>query len=228
MQTGVLVLGATRGTGLEVCRGLRARQVPVTALVRPGSADDELARLGVAVIRGDALDERAVAQACATPGTSAIVNTLGGRRGERPRPDVEGTRIMISAAIDAGIDRVVLVTAIGAGDSQSAVSPKVLEVLGEVLALKTEAEALLTSSGLDYTVLRPGGMNSEPATGRAVRTEDHQVMGVIGRADLAALVIECLDDRASVGKIYHTIDPGIQQAAPLQRGESFPPGAVKP
>jgi uncharacterized protein YbjT (DUF2867 family) len=52
-------------------------------------------------------------------------------------------------------------------------------------------------------------------------------MGVINRADLARLVVECLDDPLTAGKIYHAIDPAIQRQAPLQRGEDLPGGRVQ-
>jgi len=42
------------------------------------------------------------------------------------------------------------------------------------------------------------------------------------RADLAALLVECIDDDATISKIYHAVDPGITWEAPLQRGENFP------
>jgi uncharacterized protein YbjT (DUF2867 family) len=53
-------------------------------------------------------------------------------------------------------------------------------------------------------------------------------MGVIQRADLAALVVECLDDDSTIGKIYHTIDPEIKEAPPLQRGVAPRSGEAKP
>ena len=61
-----------------------------------------------------------------------------------------------------------------------------------------------------------------PANGTAIRTEDHGRMGVITRADLAGLLVECLDDEATDGHIYHTVDPEITWQAPLQRGEDLP------
>ena len=53
-------------------------------------------------------------------------------------------------------------------------------------------------------------------------------MGIIHRADLAALVVECLDDDSTIGRIYHTVDPEIKAQPPLQRGESMRPGDKKP
>jgi len=46
-------------------------------------------------------------------------------------------------------------------------------------------------------------------------------MGVIHRADLAQLTVDCIDDDATIGRIYHTVDPEITWQAPLQRGEEL-------
>ncbi len=218
MTDGVLIFGGTRGTGLHVARLLRARGDDVTVLVREGSDAAELEAIGATIVRGSALDATGVDAAFAAGPFRAAINTLGGKRGETPRPDVEGTRQIIRGANKAGVSRVLMVTAIGSGDSRTAVAPKVLEVLGEVLKQKTVAEDDLQTSGLDWTILRPGGLTNEPASGTAIRTEDHQRMGVIHRPDLAALVVDCIDDDTTIGRIYHTVDPGITWEAPLQRG----------
>ena len=44
-------------------------------------------------------------------------------------------------------------------------------MLGPVLKEKAQAEAYLANSGLAYTVIRPGGLVSESATGQEVLTE---------------------------------------------------------
>lgn len=225
MTGAVLIFGGTRGTGLHVAQLLREQGEAVTVLVREGSDASELEAVGATIVRGNALNGAEVDAAFASGEFRAAVNTLGGKRGERPRPDVEGTQQIIDGAKRAGVQRVLMVTAIGAGDSQSAVAPKVLEVLGEVLALKTQAENCLQDSGLDTTILRPGGMTNDPASGTAIKIEDHNRMGVINRADLAALLVECIDDDTTVGKIFHTVDPEITWEAPLQRGEDLPKGA---
>lgn len=215
----VLIFGGTRGTGFETARLLRERSKPVTVLVRIGSDASALEALGATVVRGNALDGKDVDAAFSSGQFTAAVNTLGGKRGELPRPDIEGTKQITAGAKRAGVMRNIMVTAIGAGDSQAAVAPKVLEVLGEVLNMKTEAENILQESGLDYTILRPGGMTNDPASGTAIKTDDHNRMGVINRADLAALVVDCLSDDATIAKIYHTVDPEITWDAPLQRGD---------
>jgi uncharacterized protein YbjT (DUF2867 family) len=223
MPAGVLLFGGTRATGLEVARILRGRGEQVTAVVRPASDAADLEALGVEIVRGDALDAKAVREAFRSGQYRAVINSLGGQRGQRPRPDFEGSKNIVDAALNADVRRALMVTAIGSGDSVSAVAPKVLEVLGELLELKTKAENYLIDSGLDYTILRPGGMTSDPATGSGIKTPDHAVMGVITRADLARLVVECLDDDTTIKQIYHTVDPEIKWQPPLQRGEDLPP-----
>ncbi|MEO8444381.1 MAG: SDR family oxidoreductase [Gammaproteobacteria bacterium] len=225
MADGVLVAGASRGTGLEVVRLLAARGESVTAFVRPTTDMSELLRLRVKLYRGDVLDAQSVTGAFASGNFRAVIDTVGGKRGE-PRPDYHGTRNLVDAARAAGVRRYIFVTAIGAGDSRSTVAPKVLEFLGAVLEEKTLGENYLMASGLDYTILRPGGMTHDPASGTAIRTEDRKAMGVINRADLAQLVVDCLDDPLAVGKVFHAIDPAIQRQAPLQRGEDLPGGRV--
>ena len=221
MSQSVLLFGGTRGTGLEAAKLLCARGDQVTAMVREASDASELEAIGATIVRGDVIDAGDVERAFASGSFSAAINTVGGKRGETPRPDVEGMRQILAAAGPAGVKRHLLVTAIGAGDSHDAVSPNVHKFLGPVLKMKTEIEAMLTGSGLDYTILRPGGMTNEAATGTAIKTEDHMVMGMINRADLGALVVECLDDDATIGKIYHTIDPEITEKPPLERGEDL-------
>lgn len=225
MPDQILVFGATRETGLEVAKRLVARGDKVTALVRPASDATELEQLGATIYRGDALNADDVKGVFATGEFRAAVNSLGGHRGDAQRPDYVGTKHVVAAALERGVRRHVLVSAIGAGDSRVAVAPKVIEILGPVLELKEQAEACLVDSGLDYTILRPGGMTSDPESGTGIRTEDVTVMGVINRADLARLVVECLDDESTIGHTYSTIDPEIKQQAPLQRGENFTPGS---
>lgn len=225
MSDGVLLFGASRGTGLEVARILAGRGDHVTAFVRPTSDLGALLQLRVKLCTGDSLNPRDVEAAFASGRFRAVVDTVGGKRGE-PRPDYQGTRNLVDAAIAAGVRRLLFVTAIGTGDSRGAVAPKVLEFLGAVLEEKTLGENYLIASGLDYTILRPGGMTHDPASGTAIKTEDHLAMGVINRADLARLIVDCLDDPLTIGRIYHTVDPAIKRQAPLQRGEDLPGGRV--
>jgi uncharacterized protein YbjT (DUF2867 family) len=75
------------------------------------------------------------------------------------------------------------------------------------MAEKTQAEAHMRPSGLDYTNERPGGLLGGPAEGRAWLTPDTGAMSWIRRSDLARLVVQALDDPRAIGGIYHAHDP---------------------
>ena len=205
MNDTVLVAGGTGGTGLEAARLLRSANRPVAALVRPGSDASLLKEIGVSVNIGNALDAEAVSAFIAAHSAVAIISSLGGKRGE-PRPDWDGNRNLIDSGKRAGITRFILVSAAGIGSSHDAVSAKAHEMLAPVLEMKAKAENYLLDSGMDYTIIRPGAMDSKPASGNAMLTEDPLTSGTIHRADLGQLVVGCIDDPSTIGKIYSAVD----------------------
>lgn len=203
----ILVFGPTGGTGEETIRRLVAREVSVTAFVRPTSVRTALEPLGVRFVEGEALVREDVDRAFAADAFAAVVCSLGGRRGE-PRPDYDGVRHVVDAARDTGVSRVVLVSSIGAGDATREPPPSDAGFMRRVLYEKTRGEDYLIESGLRYTIVRPGGLRTEPPTGRGELTEAY-AMGMIHRADVADLVVRVLDDETTVGKVFHAIDPSL-------------------
>ena len=100
-----------------------------------------------------------------------------------------------------------LVTVIGAGDSRDAAPAIARYFLRKVIPEKAKAEDYLKTSGLDYTIIRPGGLLDKEPQGRAYLTEDTRAMSWIRRSDLAALMVQALDDPRAIGKVYHAFDP---------------------
>lgn len=203
----VLVIGGTRATGLEVVKILRARGDDVVVLARPSSDAGEAERLGARIARGDAMNPGELAAALSSGNFRAVVSTLGARSVDGPRPDFEGNRNAVDAARAAGVRRFVLVTVVGAGNSFDAAPWVARRFLGTVIADKTRAEEYLKASGLDFTIIRPGGLLDKEPQGRAYLTEDDRAMSWIRRADLARLLVQALDDSRAIGKTYHAFDP---------------------
>ncbi len=203
----ILVIGGTRATGLEIVRLLRARGDDVVALVRPESDASGPEALGARIARGDALNLADLSAVLGTGQFRAIVSTLGGTSLDGPRPEFDGTRNSVDAARAAGVKRYVLITVIGAGESHDAAPAISRYFLRNVTPEKTKAEDYLKASGLDYTIIRPGGLLDKEAQGSAYLTEDTRSMSWIRRADLAALTVQALDEPRAIGKIYHAFDP---------------------
>jgi nucleoside-diphosphate-sugar epimerase len=205
LSESILIFGATRGTGLELAKLLTARGDAVTAFVRPTSDRSGLEPLGVKFIVGDALVADEVKVAFAEGRYRAVVTTLGCFRCEVP-PDYLGNKNVFDAAKSAGVNRVMMISSVGAGDSADAPPWISKWILKDVVALKTQAEDHLRSSGVAYTIIRPGGLKDAEATGNGLLTEDVMAMGIITRKDLAQLMLQALDDEAAANKIYTAKD----------------------
>lgn len=203
--TTVLIFGATRNTGLMVAQLLTERGDKVTAFVRPTSDRTELEKLGVDFVVGDAMDIETVEAAFSAGDYRAALTTIGCLSCDPP-PDYQANANIIAAAKASGVQRLVLVTTIGAGDSQNAMPKLSQRVLAKTLPLKTRAEEDIRVSGLDYTIIRPGGLRSGHRTGNGVLTEDIDTFGFIFREDLAELLVAVLDDDRSIGKTLAAVD----------------------
>lgn len=204
--TGVLVVGGTRATGLEIVKRLKAGGHAVTVMARHSSDIGALEKLDIPVVRADALKPEEVAAAIVPGRYRAVISTLGGTRKETVRPDFEGNRNVIDAAKAAGVRRFVMVTVIGAGDSAD--TPPIIAkwLLKDAITLKSRAEKHLKASGLEYTIIRPGGLLDKPASGKAVLSEDPETFSWIARADLGQLVVDALDDQQTIGRTYSAFD----------------------
>jgi len=204
----VLLFGGTRNTGLEVAKLLVARGDRVTAFVRPSSDRSGLEPLGVEFAVGDALDSDSVRAAFEAGEYTAAITTVSCFRCDPP-PDYLGNANIFDAAAEAGVARMLLVTTIGAGDSYEAAPWPARIFLRDMLPLKTQAEEHLVASGLDYTIIRPGALRSDPSTGNGYLSEDREAFGIINRSDLAGLIVEALDNPSTQGKTFAAMDSGL-------------------
>ena len=203
----IFLAGASRGVGREIAKCLTAQNQPVKALVRSETAASELEAMGIKVVMGDALDVAAVEKAML--GDEAIdtaISTIGGLPQDGQRADYLGNKNLIDIAVKAKVKKFILISSIGSGESVIALSPQVLATLGEVLKEKEKAEKHLMESGLTYTIIRPGGLKSEPATDNGILTENYKVIGTIHRADVAQLACRCLFSEAANNKVLSAVD----------------------
>ena len=221
----VFVAGGSRGLGLEVVKKLSALGTPVHALCRRQESIDELSKMpGVKAMMGDALDEAAV-QSC-MEGCVAAITTLGGKPEEgKQRVDYAGNSNVIEQAGILGVERIILVTSVGCGNTKGAVSQQVYAVLEEALIAKNKAERdLRTYTNLDWTIIRPGGLKSEAPTGKSILTEDIMASGVINRADVADLVVQVLGSTKATRRELTAVDPS--QPSPYSFDTKIPPFAL--
>lgn len=201
----LLIIGATRGIGLQLLeQALQAGHV-VTALARhPQKLSRQHERLRVTA--GDILDGPLVQQAVA--GQEAVCLTIGvGVTWKPVTVFSQGTRNVLAAMAEHGVRRLICVTGIGAGDSKGH-GGFLYDRLFNPLLLKTiyqdkdRQEALIKASDTGWTIVRPGFLTNGPFTGnyRVITDLRGVTARKISRADVAHFMLEELSANRYVGQ----------------------------
>jgi putative NADH-flavin reductase len=204
----ILIIGASRGIGLETVRRALDQGYRVRAFARSAS-QIPITHAELSKVNGDAL--RAEDVAAVVKGADAVIETLGAKASlamvtSHTRLFSDATRILIQAMESAGVKRLISVTGFGAGDSREHMSllqrlPFEL-LLGRVYADKAVQETMIRRSALSWVIARPGILTSGPRTGR-YRILDEPAdwrNGTISRADVADFLVKQVDDDAHIGK----------------------------
>lgn len=195
----VAVIGANGGIGRPLVSQLAdAGHTPI-GIVRSDDQFDGIRERGGEPRLGDLEGDFAPALA----GADAVVFTAGsgGSTGwdKTLMVDLWGARRTVDACEEQGIGRYVMISARGAADPDSGYAP-----LRPYLVAKRCADEHLQRSSLAETVLRPTTLTDEQGTGRVRSAFEPRGGGPdIPRADVAAAVVACLEEDATVG---HTIE----------------------
>lgn len=191
----IAVFGATGGTGRQLLQQALAAGHTVSALARDPTRLE--LQPGLRVVAGDVLDSAAVADCLAS--ADAVACCLGSR-GARAPVEAAGTRRIIEGMQACGVRRLVAVTSLGVGDSREQVGLPFRLVmdfaLRAVMQAKAEQEALVRASGLEWTLVRPGGLTDGPLSGAYRHGTGRDLMaGRVSRADVAEFVLSTLCER---------------------------------
>ena len=205
----VIVFGATGTVGRQLVDQALKEGHDVTAFARrPQSVRVDHPKL--TVIGGDVLDPEAVDRAVA--GHDAALVALGAGRKGTVR--AEGTRTIIAGMKHHGVRRLIVLSTLGAGDSSGNLNffwKRIMfgMLLREAFKDHQKQEALVRESGLDWTIVRPGALTDDPATGRFKHGFAPTERGLdlkISRADAAFFMLRQLAEatyiRATPGLSY--------------------------
>jgi len=234
----VLVVGATGNTGRRVVAQLRAKGVAV----RAGSRDPKkasalgLAASGADLVQLDVLDKASIE--AAMQGCTAVICATGFtpsfnfKKDNPAKVDHEGTDNLVAVATAPGssVKRFVLVTSLltnakaaGQGNNDNY---KFLNALGGVLDEKLAAELNLRASGLDYVIVRPGGLSNEApeAVGNLIIRGEDTTFGLetdpgreISRDTVAAVCVEALFQDAAGKRVVEIVSSPNAPALPADK-----------
>ena len=192
---------------MALCSQIREKDYTLYAIARSNKNNSELESIQANIMLADALDKKQVSEVLSTiDNQSIVVSLVGGQNTELAiRSDFPANKNIIDACKELGFSRFIFVTSIGAGESKPQLPEMLKPFLGPVAEEKTKAENVLRSSNLKYTIIRPGQLTNDPATGNGILTEEC-ILGTMTRQDLASMVMKAIDDDETIGKIYSTLD----------------------
>lgn len=181
MTKSILIAGATGKTGQILTRDLLEQGHEVTALVRESSDTGALPE-GAKLRQGDLTN----LQPGVCDGAEVVVFAAGSGGSTGPemteKVDRQGAMRLVDLARDAGVERFVMLSSIGA--DQTDPSGK----LAHYLKAKHDADEHLKSSGLTYAILRPVALTDAGRSAEVVLGDEVNVSAEATRADVAAVL----------------------------------------
>jgi uncharacterized protein YbjT (DUF2867 family) len=195
-MTRIVVIGGHGKVALHLARILAERGDEVRSVFRNPDHAGDVAATGASPVVADieALGTDALAGLLA--GSDAVVFSAGAGGGNPARTyavDRDAAIRVIDAAGQAGTRRFVMVSYFGAGPHHGVTEDNPFYPYAEA---KAAADAHLRSSDLDWTVLGPGRLTLEPATGRIAIG----AAGEVSREGVALVAAAVLDDDATIGR----------------------------
>jgi putative NADH-flavin reductase len=198
----VVVFGASGRTGRQIVEQALGRGYQVTAFIHVTGGFEDDAR--VRTVRGDVLNADDVKNGVS--GQDAVLSALGRGASKTPATSA-GTRNIINEMQKAGVTRLIVESAFGAGDSARQISiPDRLLVRGVLLRTgyqaKDRMEEDIEKSGLRWTIVRPPRLTDGTRRGH-YRAGEHISLNLasgISRADVADFMLNQVEGEDFVGK----------------------------
>jgi uncharacterized protein YbjT (DUF2867 family) len=196
----IVIIGGHGKVALHLARILTERGDEVTSVFRNPDHAEDVAATGARPVVADieTLDTEALAELLI--GHDAVVFSAGAGGGNPARTyavDRDAAIRVIDAARQAGTRRFVMVSYFGAGPDHGIAQDNSFFPYAEA---KAAADAHLRDGDLDWTVLGPGRLTLEPATGRIALGADGAAKGEVSREDVALVAAAVLNDDATIGR----------------------------
>lgn len=215
----IVIAGGHGQIARRLTRHLTGRGDQVVSFVRQRAHLPDVEQDGATGMLRD-LETASVAEvADVLAGADAAVFAAGAGPGSgiarKDSVDRASAVLLADAAERARVGRLVQISSMGTDHvTDGAVPPGVGEVFVAYLQAKAAAEDdLRRRDGLDWTILRPGGLTDEAGSG-LVALAPRVSRGSVPRDDVATVVVALLDDHRTAGMTLELTsgDTAVQQA----------------
>jgi uncharacterized protein YbjT (DUF2867 family) len=144
----ILVTGGTGFVGPKIVHALRGEERPVRVLARRPEKHGQIRAWGCELVAGDLTDPESLRRA--VEGCEAVVHLVGLPPFSDPkaieRVMTQGTRDLVEAAKEAGVGRLVLMSALGTEEGRE---------IAPYYHAKWEEEQAVKYSGIEHVIFRP-------------------------------------------------------------------------
>jgi putative NADH-flavin reductase len=194
----LVIFGSTGSIGQNLVEQALEQEHTVAAFARnPAKLEIEHAHL--TVVQGDVLDTASVEKG--VDGQDAVLCALGA--GAKGAIRTEGTRNIVRAMENAGVNRFICLSTLGVGDSRASLNFFWKHIMFGLLlrgayADHVSQEDCVKESRLDWTLVRPGAFTDGKRTGvyrHGFPGTDKTIKAKISRADVADFMLKQLTDR---------------------------------
>ena len=203
----ILIVGASKGTGALAAKVALDHGHDVTAFAR-SPENLVLSSPRLTRVKGD-FHNRASVDA-AVDGHDAVIVTASatsvGTFKTNPTYFSKGTELTIDAMKAHGVRRLVVLSALGTGESRK-LMPFILQkvVVDWLMRLPFEdherQEQMVRASGLDWVIARPGRLGDGPPRSRyVVKKGTERAPSSIARADVADFLVKAAESDAWLGQ----------------------------
>ena len=199
----VTIVGGHGQIALLLAARLAAAGHAVRSTIRDAEHEADVVAAGATPVHVDLEDPVSELEA-AIAGADAVVFAAGAGPGSGPHRkrdvDLGGAVRLIGAARDAGVSRYVMVSTVGTERVGSAGE------MGPYLEAKLQADEALAKSGLDFTIVRPGRLTDDEASGTVAVAAHFGRSGEIARGDVAAVLHAVLEQPQTIGHTFEVMD----------------------
>ncbi|KXT15867.1 hypothetical protein AC579_5521 [Pseudocercospora musae] len=215
-----LIFGGSGKVARHLTRLLAAEGHTVHSIIRNPDQKSDIESLGgnpiVQSIEDSSVSDLVETIKCTQPSTIVWAAGAGGGSPERTRKvDNEGAIKSMDATANAGVTkRYIIISAVDVRDRENKPEPewyndadrersdKVWGAIGPYMAAKFAADRDLVTKnherGLDYTIVRPGGLSQDPGKGTISAGKVH-LGTMISREDVAKAVVEIMKNDGTKG-----------------------------
>ena len=206
MPMRIVIAGGHGQVALRLERLLHARGDRVAGIIRDAGQGHDLLAAGAEPVACDLESASAAEITRHLEGADAAVFAAGAGPGSgqarKDTVDRAACALFADAAEAAGVRRFIVVSAMGVdGEPPSGTDP----VFASYLRAKGAADADVRGrAGLDWTILRPGRLTSDPGTG-TVALATSTGRGAVPRDDVAAVIAALLNEPRTAGRTLELI-----------------------